>query len=96
MGILAASLPALRPLFIWVLDTANNITFRTTRSRRQATKEQYFGQASIRLTSINSGDQPIRKERIIRGPISRLEQSIGDMENQREESIIARGSDQRA
>ncbi|PMD25498.1 hypothetical protein NA56DRAFT_699435 [Hyaloscypha hepaticicola] len=96
VGILAASLPALRPLFAWVLDTASNITFRTTRSRRQKTKDLYFGQASIRLSSINSGDQPIRKERVIRGPVSRLEQSIGVLENQSEEYIIGRSTDQRA
>jgi len=90
VGILAACLPALRPLFAWVLDTSNDATYRTTHTRRQTTKEQYFGQASIRLSSINSGDQPIRKERIICGPMSRLEQSIRDMENESEEYIIAK------
>ncbi|PMD44631.1 hypothetical protein L207DRAFT_579565 [Hyaloscypha variabilis F] len=96
VGILAACLPALRPLFARVLDTANNMTFRTTHSRRQTSKEQYFGQTSIRLSSINSGDHPMRKEKVFRGPMSRLEQSIGDMGNESEEYIISKGSDQRA
>jgi hypothetical protein len=38
----------------------------------------------------------MRKEKVFRGPMSRLEQSIGDMENESEEYIISKGSDQRA
>jgi hypothetical protein len=33
---------------------------------------------------------------MIRGPMSKLEQSISDMENDSEENIIAKGSDERA
>ncbi|KAH8773235.1 hypothetical protein BGZ57DRAFT_983707 [Hyaloscypha finlandica] len=47
VGILAVCLTTLRPFFAWVLDTANNLSFRTTQTRRQSTNVQLFGQTSI-------------------------------------------------
>jgi hypothetical protein len=96
VGILAVCLTTLRPSFAWVLDTANNLSFRTTQTRRQSTNEQLFGQTSIRPSSINSEDQPIGKEKAFRGPTSRVEQNIRDLENDSEECVIGKGSDRRA
>jgi len=96
VGILAACLPALRPLFAWALDTAA-MTFRTTHTHRQTPKEQYYRKNSIRLSSMNSGDRQIRKETTItvsHVPMSRLEQSIVDIDNESEEYNMTKGDDQ--
>jgi len=99
IGILAACLPALRPIFAFILETAS--TFKTSRTRRKTGTQAYYGQDSrhsIKLGSIPSRERQIRKETTIvvsRGPMSKLEASIGELDNGSEEYIIAKGNDQR-
>jgi hypothetical protein len=67
-----------------------------TYTRRQTSKKQYYNKNnSVRLSSINSGDRQIRKETTMiatSGPVTRLKQSIADIDNESEEYNIAKGT----